>query len=360
MGFELIKPGTNINFLGNRKAAYVLSTLIVLAGLVSLVVKGGPRYGVDFAGGMTVQVKFVQPVDPGKIKAPLDAAGMPHLIVQHMGQDKENTFLIRASEQGEPLEQVRAKVEQALRGAFGQGDYEVQRVEQVGPKVGADLRAGALNAIFYAVLLIAIYISGRFEQRWFASGIMAGGLALGSWLLAKLGVPTGYLILAAMAITLVLCWVLKLKYALGAVVADVHDVLITVGIFSIFNLEFDLTTVAALLTILGYSLNDTIIVYDRIRENLHSAKNVPFGTVINDAINQTLSRTMLTSGITLLVVVCLYFFGGSVLREFSLAMIIGVVTGTYSSVFVASPILVDLGTGLDAQPVEPVAQGKTA
>ncbi len=361
MGFELIKPGTKINFLGNRKIAYVISALLVLAGMVSLVAKGGPRYGVDFAGGMTVQVKFTQPADPAKIKAPLDAAGMPHLIVQHMGQDKDNTFLIRASEQGEPLEQVRLNVDQALRGAFGVGGYEVQRIEMVGPKVGADLRAGALHAIFYAVLLIAIYISGRFEQRWMAAGAMAGGLALGSWALTKLGMPIGYLIFAAMGITLLLCWVLKLKYALGAVVADLHDVLITVGVFSIFNLEFDLTTVAALLTILGYSLNDTIIVYDRIRENLLGGKNQSFGKVINDAVNQTLSRTMLTSGITLLVVVCLYFFGGSVLREFSLAMIIGVVTGTYSSVFVASPILLDLGGGLEAmQSAEPAVQGKSA
>jgi preprotein translocase subunit SecF len=347
MGLEFIKPGTNINFLGYRKLAYALSTIIVLAGIVSLVAKGGPRYGVDFAGGLTLQVKFAKPVEPDAIKTPLDAAGLPDLVVQRFGQEKDNSFLIQASEHGEALDQVRQKVDQALRQGFGEGVFEVQRIEMVGPKVGADLKAGAINAFFYAVLLIAIYISGRFEQRWLAAAIMTGGLSGGMWVLKELGVSTSYMILVALIITLVLCWVLRLKYALGAVVADIHDVMITVGIFSIFNLEFDLTIVAALLTILGYSLNDTIIVYDRIRENVRTVKGHTFERVINDAVNQTLSRTLLTSGITFLTVACLYFFGGSVLRQFCLAMMIGVVTGTYSSVFVASPILLDLGTGLD-------------
>ncbi|GAB6038456.1 protein translocase subunit SecF [Fundidesulfovibrio butyratiphilus] len=348
MGFELIKPGINIDFMRFRKIAYCFSILLVLAGVVSLVAKGGPRYGVDFAGGMTIQVKFTAPVAPQKIKAPLDEAGLPNLVVQRLGQEKDNTFLIRASEHGDALDTMRSTVDTALRKAFGDKNYDVQRVEMVGPKVGADLRAGALNAVYYAVLLIAIYISGRFEQRWLAAGAMAGGLWTCSWALAKLGVPTAYLILAALAVTLLLCWALKLKFALGAVLADIHDIMITVGIFSLFNIEFDLTIVAALLTILGYSLNDTIIVYDRIRENFRHGDGKPMAQVINEAVNQTLSRTLLVSGTSLLAVVCLFLFGGSVMRDFSLAMIIGIVTGTYSSIFVASPILVDLGTGLDA------------
>lgn len=348
MGLEFIKPNINFNFLGYRRYAYILSLVLVLAGIASLVVKGGPRYGVDFAGGMTIQLKFAQAIGPDDIKKPLDAAGIPGFSVQRLGQDKDNTFLISASDHGEPLEQVRSKVDKALKASLGDGSFEVQRLEVVGPKVGADLRAGALNAIFYAILLIAIYISGRFEQRWLAAAAMAGGLAVCLWGLRAMGLSTVYLIIAAMLITLVLCWVLKLKYALGALVADIHDIVITIGIFSIFDLEFDLTIVAALLTILGYSLNDTIIVYDRIRERLHQNKGESFEKTINDAVNQTLSRTMLTSFLTLLTVVVLFFFGGSVLRDFSLAIIIGILTGTYSSIFMASPILVDLGSGLDS------------
>jgi len=348
MGFELIRTDTNFNFLGYRRYAYILSTLLILAGIVSLAIKGGPRYGVDFAGGMTIQLKFTKQVTPEDIKKPLDSAGLPGLTVQRLGQEKDNAFLISASEHGEPLEVVRGKVDQALKASMGEGAFQVQRLEVVGPKVGADLRAGALNAIFYAVLLIAIYISGRFEQRWLAAGAMAAGLWAGTWALKKAGLSTGYLIVGAMLITLALCWVLKLKFALGALVADIHDIMITVGIFSIFNLEFDLTVVAALLTILGYSLNDTIIVFDRIRERLHTSKGEPLEKLINSAVNQTLSRTMLTSLITLFTVTSLYIFGGSVLKDFSLAMIIGIATGTYSSIFVASPILVDVGSGLDS------------
>ncbi|WP_243367024.1 protein translocase subunit SecF [Fundidesulfovibrio soli] len=348
MGFELIKPNINFNFLGYRRYAYVLSLLLVLAGVVSLVARGGPKYGVDFAGGMTVQLKFAKAVSAGDIQKPLDAAGLPHLTVQRLGQEKDNSFLISAAEKGEPLEEVRSRVDKALKAEMGEGAFEVQRVEVVGPKVGEDLRAGALNAIFYAVVIIAVYISGRFEQRWMAAGLMGAGLASAMWALRHFGLSTGYLIIAAILVTLVLCWALKLKYALGALVADVHDVFITIGIFSILGIEFDLTIVAALLTILGYSLNDTIIVYDRIRERLGHAKDEPFEKVINDAVNQTLSRTMLTSLITIFTVTALYLFGGSVLKDFALAMIIGIITGTYSSVFVASPILVDLGSGLDS------------
>lgn len=348
MGLQFIRPGTNFNFLGYRKIAYAVSILLVLVGVTSLVMKGGPRYGVDFAGGMTIQVKFTQPITPAKVKVPLDEAGMPHLVVQNFGQERDNSFLIRASEHGDSPDALRQKVDGALLKTFGKDGYEVQRVEVVGPKVGADLRAGALNAIFYAVLLLAIYISGRFEQRWMAAGIMAGGLAVAMWGLRALGFSTVEMILGAIVITLLLCWVLKLKFALGALVADLHDIILTVGFFSIFDLEFDLTSVAALLTILGYSLNDTIIVYDRIREDMRTNKDQPFEKVINKAVNETLSRTLLVSGLTLLTVVCLFFFGGPAMREFSLAMIIGVVTGTYSSVFVASPILIDLGGGLDS------------
>ena len=210
---------------------------------------------------------------------------------------------------------------------MGEGAFEVQRLEVVGPKVGEDLKAGALNAVFYAVLIIAIYISGRFEQRWLAAGAMAGGLAVGIWALRYLGLSTGYLILGAITIT----WCCAGCSSSSSPWARWWPTSTTScspsGFFSIFDLEFDLTVVAALLTILGYSLNDTIIVYDRIRERLHHTKGEPLISVINSAVNQTLSRTMLTSLITLFTVVALFIFGGSVLRDFALAMIIGVITG---------------------------------
>jgi preprotein translocase subunit SecF len=219
----------------------------------------------------------------------------------------------------------------------------------VGPKVGSDLRTKALQALFYAVLLIAIYISGRFEQRWWASAVMAAGLAGGVYGLQLIGLSMTWLIWAALAITLFLCWRLKLNYALGAVVALAHDVLIVVGLFSLMNKEFDLSIVAALLTIIGYSLNDTIIVFDRIRENLRGKISKSLAKTINVSINQTLSRTLLTSGTTLLVVLSLYLFGGGVIHDFAFALLVGVAVGTYSSIFVASPILL----GFKPRPEEP-------
>jgi preprotein translocase subunit SecF len=351
MVLELIKPGTNINFLKYRKLAYLLSAAIIVAGLVSLIVKGGPRFGVDFAGGLSIQVRFAKEMDVQAIAKAVDGVGLDNVVVQRFGQEDANEYLIRASDRDVSQESVRAGVEKALAEHLPDSGYSIQRLEMVGPKVGADLRGKALEAIFYSVLLIAIYISGRFEHRWMAAGAMAAGLAGGIYILKALGASTTWLIVAAMCITMALCYVMRLKFALGAVVADLHDVLVTIGIFSLLDKEFDLTIVAALLTILGYSLNDTIIVYDRIRERLGSAdKSQPFDQIINRSVNETLSRTILTAGTTLLTVACLYVFGGGVIHDFALAMLIGILAGTYSSIFVASPILLDLGSGLKPRP----------
>jgi preprotein translocase subunit SecF len=347
MVLELIKPGTNINFLKYRKLAYVLSALVIVAGLVSLFVKGGPRYGVDFAGGLSIQVRFAKEMDVQAIAKAVDEVGLDNVVVQRFGQEDANEYLIRASDREVNQESVQAAVEKALAAHLPDSGFSIQRLEMVGPKVGADLRAKALEAIFYSVLLIAIYISGRFEHRWMAAAIMAAGLSGGIYVLKAMGASTTWLIVAAMCITMFLCFAMRLKFALGAVVADLHDVLITIGIFSLLDKEFDLTIVAALLTILGYSLNDTIIVYDRIRETMQKAdKSTPFATVINRSINETLSRTILTAGTTLLTVACLYIFGGGVIHDFALAMLIGILAGTYSSIFVASPMLLDVGSGL--------------
>ena len=222
--------------------------------------------------------------------------------------------------------------------AFGKG-VEMRRVEMVGPKVGKDLRQKALFAIFYALLFIAIYISGRFELKWLMSIIMAISLAFVVYITSTFGVSVTWLIVMALLVTLSLCWFLNLKYALGAIIALVHDVTITVGVFALTEREISLSIIAAFLTIVGYSLNDTIIVFDRIRENLRRFRRRPFEQTMNTSINETLSRTILTSTTTLVVVLALFILGGGVIHDFAFALLVGIIVGTYSSIFVASPIL---------------------
>ncbi len=340
MGLQIIKPDTNLDFIGFRKIAFIVSAVVILVGLGSLVIKGGPKYGIDFAGGIVVQIKFDKDTELADVKSALKEVELPGMIIQRLGMDEDNEFLIRTSSSEISSLTVRTQVSEAFaKGLPGTG-VDIQRLEMVGPKVGADLRTKALEALYYAMLLIAIYISGRFEQRWTAAGIMAAGLFGGITLLQLLGTPMGWLIMSALVIMLVLCWRLKLNFALGAVTALVHDVIITVGIFSLLDKEFDLTIIAALLTIIGYSLNDTIIVFDRIRENIKGKKSHKnLAQNINKSVNQTLSRTILTSGTTLLVVLSLFILGGGVIHDFALALLIGVAVGTYSSIFVASPVL---------------------
>lgn len=349
MGLHLIPNDININFIGRRHIMMILSGLVILAGLVSLVAKGGPRYGIDFAGGTIIEVRFDKPVTLETIEKALTPANLPGMVIQRIGSEKGVEYLLRTSTSEIPTDQLRKTIDEAFK-ASGDANYSVQRVEMVGPKVGADLRSKALEALFYAVLLISIYISGRFEKRWMVAGIMAGSLFGGIFLLKLLDLPMGILILAAVIIALGLAFYLKLNYALGAIVACIHDVLIPVGVFSMLNVEFDLTVVAALLTITGYSLNDTIIVYDRIRENLQTKKYKTMEETVNRSINQTLSRTLLTSVTTLLTVLCLYILGGHVIRDFALALLIGIVVGTYSSVFIASPILLGFKPKAQAEP----------
>jgi preprotein translocase subunit SecF len=193
--------------------------------------------------------------------------------------------------------------------------------------------------MFYALLFITIYISGRFELKWMLSGVVAAALIGAVYIFNLFNVSIPFLIGAALAVSLVVFWFLELKYAMGAIVALIHDVIITVGIFSIFGKEFTLPIIAALLTIIGYSLNDTIIVFDRIRENLRRHHKKPLAFIINRSINETLSRTVLTSLTTLIVVVTLFLVGGGIIHDFAFALMIGVAVGTYSSIFVASPIL---------------------
>ena len=349
MGLHLIPNNLNIDFVGLRKISYILSIVLILAGVVSLASNGGPRYGIDFAGGTIAQVRFQQPVTEDALKSALEETGHPGLVVQSFGNDRGLTYLIRVSSTDAKSSQIRDDILVALGKNLPDNPFELQRLESVGPKVGADLRSKAVEAMYFATLIIAIYISGRFEHRWVAAALMAASLAGGMYLLELVGVPKAYLVLAAMIMTIVLCWKLKLIFAMGAIVSILHDVLITVGIFSLMGKEFDLTIIAALLTVVGYSLNDTVIVYDRIRENLHDHRGEKFSVIINRSINQTLSRTVLTSGTTLIVITSLLLFGGGIIHDFALVMFLGVFIGTASSMFVASPILLVFGDTVVAQ-----------
>lgn len=338
MGLSIIKPNSKIDFIGLRKYCAIFSLALLLLGLGSLVMNGGPKYGIDFSGGVLAQVRFDHAVAPEQIKESLSSAKLQGLSVQRFGED-DTEYLLRLSSVGDMDQRLPDILKAGFNNNLPDNPFTIERLDMVGPKIGADLRTAALEALYFAVLLIAIYISGRFEQRWFTAGIMAAGLATGMYLLDLVGAPKQMQVLIAMLLTLGICWKLKLNYALGAVIALIHDVLITVGILSILGKEFDLTIVAALLTIVGYSLNDTIIVFDRIRENIFQRTAPTYGEVINKAVNQTLSRTLLTSCTTLLVLVSLFFFGGGIIHDFALTLLVGVSIGTYSSIFVASPVL---------------------
>jgi preprotein translocase subunit SecF len=335
---QFVKPDINIDFVGKRKIAFSVSLAMILISIASLLIHGGPKYGIDFAGGTLVQVKFSEPVSLKNVKSGLAAIDLGKSSVQGFGEKSENEYLIRTDRSAMSSEGFSLNVQQALESSTGKG-VTVRRVEMVGPQVGKDLREKALFAMFYALLFIAIYISGRFELKWLLSGVIAGVLIGAVYFLSIFNVSVPYLIAAALVVTLVLFWILGLKYAMGATVALIHDVTITVGIFSIFNKEFTLPIIAALLTIIGYSLNDTIIVFDRIRENLRKYHKNPLEVIINRSVNETLSRTLLTSGTTLVVVVALFVLGGGIIHDFAFALLVGIVVGTYSSIYVASPIL---------------------
>jgi preprotein translocase subunit SecF len=335
---QFVKPDIDINFVGKSKTAFFISLAMILISIASLAIHGGPKFGIDFAGGTLVQVKFNEPVSLKNIKSGLAAIDLGKSSVQGFGEQSENEYLIRTDRSVMTSGGFSQKVQQALESSTGRG-VTVRRVEMVGPQVGKDLREKALFAMFYSLLFIAIYISGRFELKWLLSGVIAGVLMGAVYFLSIFNVSVPYLIAAAILVSLALFWFLGLKYAMGATVALIHDVTITVGIFSIFNKEFTLPIIAALLTIIGYSLNDTIIVFDRIRENLRKHHKSPLEIIINRSVNETLSRTILTSLTTLVVVVALFVLGGGIIHDFAFALLVGIVVGTYSSIYVASPIL---------------------
>jgi preprotein translocase subunit SecF len=335
---EFIKPGISIDFIGKRRIAFAFSIALIVATIFLLIFRGGPNLGVDFSGGLVVQVRLETSRTPSEIKEALRPLDLQDSIVQEFGEEGELEYLIRVRRTDIELEGLGDKIRNVLTSQLGE-DVEIRREDMVGPKVGHDLTQASLFAIFYAILFIAVYISGRFELKWLMSLVMALSLAFVVWITTTLGASVVWLIIIALIVTVGLCWGLKLKYAMGAVIALIHDVTITVGAFALTDREISLAIIAAFLTIVGYSLNDTIVVFDRIRENLRRFRRRGLEEVINSSINETLSRTLLTSATTLIVVLALFILGGGVIHDFAFAMLVGILVGTYSSIFVASPIL---------------------
>lgn len=336
---QLIKSDINIDFLGKRKIGFACSLVLIIASIVSLVIHKGPNYGIDFAGGTLIQMKLEKAVPISQLRNSLAALELKDISVQDFGDAGDHEFLVRTASSTQAGDALSDAVVKAVSDGTGLTP-EIRRVEMVGPQIGEDMKKKALLAIYYSLLFITIYISGRFELKWVLSGITAGALMTAVYFLSVFNVSMPFLIAAALVVALVLFWSLHLKFAMGAIVALIHDVFITVGVFSILNLDISLPIIAALLTIIGYSLNDTIIVFDRIRENIKGedgADTLP--GLFNKSINETLSRTLLTSFTTLVVLLALYFLGGDIIHNFAFAMIIGVVIGTYSSIFIASPVV---------------------
>ena len=285
----------NYDFIGKRRWAYIVSVAFTLIGLVSLGVKGGLRYDIDFTGGTLIQVRLEQPVAIEKIRAGLGTIQLGDSVIQEFGDPRE--FIVRLPLTGVTSEEIKKRVEGALAADRALGKFEIRRVEFVGPQVGRELQLQAVYAVIFGLIGILLYIAVRFDLK--------GGVA--------------------------------------AVIAVFHDVLVCLGAVSLTNREFSLPVLAALLTIIGYSVNDTIVAYDRLRENRGklTPKGRTFPQQMNAAVNQTLSRTVLTSLTTFFSAIVLFLFGGKVLEDFSFVLVVGVITGTYSTTYIAAALVVD-------------------
>jgi len=289
---------TNLNFIGNRKIGYIISSALIILGVASLLFRGGPNYGVDFVGGISIRVQFVERVDVDAVRTSIAEIGYGNAEIKKSSSQKSNgenveEFIIRvlSSPEGNSGEDILTHLKQK----FGEENVIRRSVNTVGPKIGGELRRAAIYSILLSILFILIYVSWRFE----------------------------------------------LRFAIGAIIPLFHDVFITLGVFVLLDYEISLPVVAAFLTIVGYSLNDTIVVFDRIRENLKVLRRDVYVNIINRSINETLSRTIVTSLTTFMVVFVLFIYGGDVIHNFAFALLIGILIGTYSSIFVASPILVE-------------------
>ena len=294
MQFLNFKDGEAIDFLSLRRLSAIISGIIILAGVASIVVHKGLKYGIDFRGGTNVQIQFSTPPNLDQLRQFFAEREMQNMVLQTFGNVADQEILLGLPIDG-PLgtgEDLTAELRKILLPQHPK--LEIRRIETIGPKVGDELKISAVQAVLIALGLVLLYITIRFQWR----------------------------------------------QGVSAIVALVHDVLVVVGIFSIFDKEFSLTVVAALLTVVGYSLNDTIVVFDRIRENQGKYRKKSFEETINLSITETLSRTLITSGTTLLVVLALFFLGGEIIHDFAFALLVGVLIGTYSSIYVASPMAV--------------------
>ncbi len=289
-----IKEGNYIDFLSFKKIASLISLVLILGGITSIIYHNGLKYGIDFKGGTNVQIQFSQMPDLDQIRNLFSERGMKNIILQTFG-DVSNNEILLGLPINSPLgtgEKLTSELKNILK--TNHPNLEIRRIETIGPKVGDELKISAVKAIFIALGLVLLYITIRFQWR----------------------------------------------QGISAIIALLHDVTIVIGIFSILEKEFSLTVVAALLTVVGYSLNDTIVVFDRIRENLGKYRKKSIEETINLSITETLSRTLITSGTTLLVVLALFLLGGEIIHDFSFALLIGVLIGTYSSIYVASPVVI--------------------
>ena len=290
---QLIKS-SNIQFIAHRNRAYLFSVSLLVLGIAAAIVRGGLNYGIDFKGGTSIVLQFKEPVTVSELRDALSSNEIGSAEIKRFGS--RNEVLIYVKQQKEiGMQTIAVKVDSLIQNKLPELKYERIMFDTVGPKIGKELRTSAIFAVLIALLLILIYIGWRFE----------------------------------------------LVFAIGAIIALFHDVLITLGIFTLAGFELSLKEIAAFLTIVGYSLNDTIVVYDRIRENLKVLRSENLDAIINRSINQTLSRTLITSGTTLIVVLVLFLFGGSVIKGFAFAMVIGIFIGTYSSIYVASPLVLE-------------------
>lgn len=294
--FEILK-NTNINFMKLRMAAYIISLILVLNGLYSiyLINSGKAALGLDFTGGTSVHIKFSKAIKVEQIRQVIDKSGIKQVTIQQIGKEQENNFLIRLSTASMQVGNASETILAILKKEIQDNNIEVLGSNEIGPTVSTQLKQKALYAVFWAAIGILIYIWIRF----------------------------------------------KFKFAVAATIATLHDVLVVLGILVFLKKEMDLLIITALLTLAGYSLTDTVVVFDRIRENLRYILKSSFLDIVNKSINEVLSRTIITSGTTLLVVIALFYWGGDVLHNFSLALLLGILVGTYSSIFVASSIVVD-------------------
>lgn len=289
-----IYKNAHYDFQAKRKIAFTVSGLLILIGLVAMVIRGGPNYSIDFVGGMEIILRFENPVAETDLRKAMADIGYPDAELKSIAGGGSQDMMIRIERTPEGEKAIEA-INSHLAEVFPDNKITIRSVDAVGPKIGKELRRAAILAIFASLFFIVLYLSWRFQYR----------------------------------------------FGIAAIIALAHDVLIVFGLFNILNMQISLAIIAAFLTIVGYSLNDTIVVFDRIRENVKKLRSRTLFDQINISINETLSRTILTSGTTLIVVLVLYLFGGSVIHDFAFALLAGIIVGTYSSIFVASPVLVE-------------------